>query len=191
MARVPETRPFLLTYEDYRAIPDDGRRYELIEGEIRILPGPTTDHQRISRNLGFLLHQHVLDHGLGEILSSPIDVILDRGTVVQPDVLFVSTQRSGMISKRGIEGPPDLVVEILSDGTESFDRGAKRQIYLRYGVTHYWIVDPDARLLAEYVRSGNDYELRATHASPSVCRATLFPELELDLSRVFPQAGSS
>jgi Uma2 family endonuclease len=150
------------------------------------LPGPTTDHQRISRNLGFLLHGYVQEHRLGEVLCAPVDVILDRGTVVQPDVLFVSTPRLGMISKRGIEGPPDLVLEILSDGTESFDRGTKRQIYLRYGVTHYWIVDPEARVLAEHVRSGNDYELRATHAAPAVCCTSAFPDLELDLARVFP-----
>jgi Uma2 family endonuclease len=91
-----------------------------------------------------------------------------------------------MISKRGIEGPPDLVVEILSESTQSFDRGTKRQVYARYGVDHYWIVDPEARTLSEHVRRGNDYALLATHTAPAVCRTTLFPDLELDLGRVFP-----
>lgn len=186
MARVPETRPLRLTYEDYRAMPDDGRRYELIEGEIRMAPAPLTLHQRVSRNLAVLLHLHVQERGLGEILAAPTDVILDRSTVVQPDLLFVSTARLGMISRRAIEGPPDLVVEILSDGTQSFDRGAKRQIYARYGVGHYWIVDPEARVLAEHVRRGNDYELCGTHAAPSTCRPAPFSDLELDLARVFP-----
>lgn len=186
MARVPESRPFLLTYEDYRAMPDDGRRYELIEGEIQMAPAPGTQHQRISRNLEFILHAFVEQHRLGEMLDAPVDVILDRGTVVQPDLLFVSTPRLDMISRRGVEGPPDLVVEILSESTQSLDRGAKRQVYARYGVAHYWIVDPESRAIAEHVRTGTDYELRATHTAPGTCRTALFPELQLDLARVFP-----
>jgi len=186
MARVPEAQPLRLTYDDYRAIPDDGRRYELIEGEIRIMSSPATQHQRVSRNLGVLLHLHVNEHQLGEVLTAPLDVILDRGTVVQPDILFVSKLRLGVISKRGIEGPPDLVVEVLSESTQSFDRGAKRQVYARYGVDHYWIVDPEARALAEHVRSRNDYALLATHTAPAVCRTALFPDLQLELARVFP-----
>jgi Uma2 family endonuclease len=186
MARVPEAPPLRLTYEDYAAIPSDGRRYELIEGEIRIMSSATTLHQRVSRNLGFLLHLYVNEHQLGEVLTAPLDVILDRGTVVQPDILFVSKLRLGMISKRGVEGPPDLVVEVLSEGTQSFDRRTKKQVYARYGVDHYWIVDPEARALAEHVRSGHDYAHLATHTAPAVCRTMLFPDLELDLARVFP-----
>ncbi len=167
-------------------MPDDGRRYELIEGEIQMAPAPGTQHQRISRNLEVLLHLHVQERRLGEVLDAPVDVILDRGTVVQPDLLFVSTPRLGMISRRGVEGPPDLVVEILSESTQSLDRGAKRQAYARYGVAHYWIVDPEARVIAELVRRDNEYELRATHAAPGTCRTILFPDLDLDLARVFP-----
>jgi len=115
MLGTSQARPLLLTYEDYRALPEDGRRYELLEGEIQISPSPSTRHQRISRNLEVLLHLHVQQHGLGEILDAPVDVILDRGTVAQPDLLFVSTPRLAIISERGIEGPPDLAVEILSE----------------------------------------------------------------------------
>jgi len=155
MASVSEARPFLLTYEDYRALPDDGRRYELLEGEIQVAPAPSTRHQLISRNLEFLLHAHARERRLGEVMDAPVDVILDRGTVVQPDLLFVSSARLGIISERGIEGAPDLAVEILSESTQAIDRGAKRQLYARYGVLHYWIVDPASRSLAEHVLSGS------------------------------------
>src|SRR5262245_39997816 len=185
MARVREARPLFLTYDDYRATPNDGRRYELVEGEIRMAPSPGTQHQRITLDLAVVLYAHVKERRLGQILIAPLDVILDRGTVVQPDLLFVSTPRLGVVSKRGIEGPPDLVVEILSESTQSFDRGAKQQAYARYGVDHYWIVDPEARPLSEHVRSGNDYALHVTHTAPAVCRTTLFPDLELDLASVF------
>jgi len=178
-------QPLLLTYEDYCAVPQDGRRYELLEGELCVGPSPTSRHQRVSRNLEFILHAQVSARGLGEVLDAPMDVILDPGTVVQPDLLFVAASRLAIITERGVEGAPDLAVEIVSGRTGTFDRGPKRQLYARYGVAHYWIVDPDGRSLAEYVLQDRNYGLRATYQANSSCTTALFPDLPIDLASVF------
>jgi Uma2 family endonuclease len=183
-------RPIVLTYDDLRTTPDDGRRYEIIEGDLYVTPAPTISHQRISRNLEFVLHTYVTQHGLGEVLNAPVDVLLDRHTIVEPDLLFVSSARSGMISERGIEGAPDLVVEILSPGTEQRDRGFKQQAYARYGVAHYWRVDPVARTVTELVLSGASYDVLATHTVGTSMRSALFPALAIDLASIFPAQGA-
>jgi Uma2 family endonuclease len=184
-------RPLVLTYEDLRAAPDDGCRYEILEGQLHVTPAPNTTHQRISRNLEFVLHTHVLQHGLGEVLYAPIDVILDRDTVVQPDIVFVSSARSSIITERGIEGAPDLVIEILSAGTEQRDRGFKQQLYGRYGVAHYWRIDPAARSLTELVLHDASYAVRATHiGGAEPVRSALFPTLPIELASIFPKAGA-
>jgi Uma2 family endonuclease len=176
--------PLLLTYDDYCAVPEDGKRYELLEGELFVGPSPTTRHQRVSRNLEFVLHSHVSARELGEVLDAPMDVILDRRTVVQPDLLFVSTARLGIITERAVEGAPDLVVEILSERGEARDLGYKKQLYARYGVMHYWVIDPEGRSLAEYVLSERSYSLRGTYVA-GPCTTALFPELAIDLRAVF------
>lgn len=179
----------MLTYEDLCAMPEDGRRYEILEGELCVTPAPTITHQRISRNLEFLLHRHVTEHNLGEVLDAPVDVLLDRTTVVEPDLLFVARARRAVIAERGVEGPPDLVVEILSPSTALRDRGAKQQLYARYGVAHYWCVDPAARSLTEWVlEPQSSYVARGTHIAPADFTSALFPGLTIALAQVFPSA---
>jgi Uma2 family endonuclease len=185
MSSLPAPEPVLLTYADYCGLPDDGRRYELFEGELEVTPAPSTQHQRISRNLEFILHAHVQTKDLGEVFNAPIDVLLDRGTVVQPDIVFVAKDRAAIITTRAIEGPPDLAVEILSSSTEERDRGAKRQLYARHGVRHYWIVDPVSRSLSEYVLSERAYALRGTTTVPGNVTTALFPDLSITLNAVF------
>jgi Uma2 family endonuclease len=140
----------ILTYDDYAALPADGRRYELHEGEISVTPAPTTRHQQVVVNLLVLLHGHVTHRGSGRVLVSPVDCILADTTVVQPDIVYVDTSRLAAISERGIEGAPTLVVEVLSASTRAIDRGVKAQIYARHRVPHYWSVDPDLRTIDAY-----------------------------------------
>ncbi|MCG8556271.1 MAG: Uma2 family endonuclease [Proteobacteria bacterium] len=176
----------VLTYEDYRRLPDDGRRYELFEGEVYVTPAPLVVHQRISRNLEFQLHRYVQQHGLGEVLDAPVDVILGRTTVLQPDLLYVSRKREAIVTRHGVEGPPDLVIEILSDSTRERDRGVKQQLYARHGVAHYWIVDPATKTVAEHVLEEGGYVLLRTYVANDVMAPALFPELAIDLATVFP-----
>jgi Uma2 family endonuclease len=141
----------LLTYRDYAALPDDGRRYEIHDGVPSVTPAPGTAHQRISRSLFVALHLHVTTQRLGEVFSAPMDVILSDPSIVQPDILFIARERSDAISVRGIEGAPTLAVEIVSPHSRGIDRQRKIDLYARHGVPHYWIVDPEARSVEAYV----------------------------------------
>ena len=109
------------TYEDYAALPDDGKRYEIHDGELCEMSGPSTLHQLVSANLGDMLRAHVKARRLGIVLYAPLDVILSarptETTVLQPDLVFVDAGRNGVLKMRGVEGAPTLVVEILSPGT--------------------------------------------------------------------------
>ena len=132
-----------ITWQDVQQLPDDGNRYEAIAGELYVTPAPTVNHQRIGRRLERALYVLLQDAGLGEVLHAPLGVefpVTDEG--VQPDIMFVSTERRGIIAEDWLRGAPDLIVEILSPTTASRDRGVKLKLYKRQGVEQYWIVDP-------------------------------------------------
>lgn len=154
-----QTPRVILTYKDYEALPADGRRYELHEGELSVTPAPSPQHQRILRNLHDLVWQHVKAQGLGEVLFAPLDCILSETTVVQPDLVYLDHTWLAAISARGIEGPPTLAVEILSPTTTLIDRSTKLQLYARHGVPYYWIVDPEAQTIEAYSLSAGSYDL--------------------------------
>ena len=141
----------ILTSRDYAALPADGRRYELHEGELSVTPAPGLQHQRVVGGLYRLLSQHADARGLGEVFVSPVDCILSDTTVVQPDIVYVESGRSSLLSARGIEGPPTLVVEVLSPSTAQIDRGTKLQLYARHGVPYYWIVELEGQCIEAYV----------------------------------------
>jgi Uma2 family endonuclease len=124
------TTRVILTYADYAAIPADGRRYELHEGEVSVTLAPSPPHQEVLGSLFALLREHVKSRGLGKVFPSPIDCMLSDTTVVQPDMVYVASGSLPAISRRGIEGPPTLVVEVLSPSTIQIDRGVKFQLAL-------------------------------------------------------------
>lgn len=174
-----------LTYEDYLQLPDDRNRYEILDGELAVTPAPAPEHQMVSRNLEWILHRYVTEHRLGQVLNAPIDVILGRTAVVQPDLLFLAAGRESLITERAIEGPPDLIVEIVSPSSADRDREAKAKLYARFGVRHYWIVDPEARTMDLYRLSGRGYRVVSRHRGGAKARPELFPGLEVDLSNVW------
>ena len=134
-----------ITWQDVQQLPDDGHRYEAIAGELYVTPAPSLRHQRISMRLTLLLHRLLVEPGLGELIAAPVGVefpATEEG--VQPDLVFVSNARRGILADPWIRGAPDLVVEILSPTTAHRDRGVKRKLYERQGVEQYWIVDPEA-----------------------------------------------
>ncbi|PYM23342.1 MAG: hypothetical protein DMD78_12140 [Candidatus Rokuibacteriota bacterium] len=122
-----------LTYRDYAALPDDGRRYQLLDGELFVTAAPATRHQMIS--IRAPLHAHVTAHGLGHVLAAPVDVILADTSIVQPDIVFVGDDRQHLVSARGIEGAPTLGVEILSPTTTMVDH---RDVASRRRLTDIW-----------------------------------------------------
>jgi Uma2 family endonuclease len=177
------------SYEDYRSlVTTSDKRYELLDGDIVTVPSPTTAHQEVSRNLGFLLLTHVRARRLGTVLHAPMDVVFGKGIdreVAQPDLLFVRAERRGTIGHDAIGGAPDLVVEILSLGTETRDRGYKKSLYARFGVPEYWIVDPKAQAIEVHALGTDGYELAGCYRKGDRFASLLFPGLTLPLDEVF------
>jgi Uma2 family endonuclease len=155
MATQPALRRW--TYDDLVELPDDGKRYEIIAGELHLSPSPNRAHQRLVRRLVVLMDRFVEANGLGEVMLSPFDVVLAPDDVLVPDLLFVQRERSDVLTAWAVEGAPDLVVEVLSPSTASIDRGKKRERYARYGVPEYWILDPRKRTLNIYSLAGGQY----------------------------------
>lgn len=175
-----------MTAADYLAMADDGRRYQLFDGELaEMTPGPSVRHQLIVMKLAAWLHGHAEACGLGTIIPSPVDVILGPRTVVQPDLLFIAAAHAAALDMDRVRIAPDLVVEILSPWTRGDDLGRKADLYAAAGVAHYWIVDPAARSIAEWILEGGRFVERARASSGGRFRPALFPGLELDLDTLF------
>ena len=156
MATMQTTIP--TTWEEVERMPEDGNRYEFIAGRLYVTPAPVTRHQRIVGRLFSALTRILQDAGHGEVFGAPCLVEFPGTTDrVQPDLFFVSTERRGIIARRGMIGAPDLVVEILSPSTAPRDRGVKLDLYARGGVREYWIADPE-RDEMEVWRFGRDPE---------------------------------
>ncbi len=181
-------------YEDYKSLPESmEKRYELLDGDLLMVPAPTTTHQRISRNLEMRLHEYCQRTKFGEVFDSPVDVVLgedDAREVVQPDLLIVATERASIIAEEEIRGAPDLVVEILSTGTEHRDRGYKKILYGRYGVREYWIVDPVGRSVEVHTLAQAGLELRGSFTGEEAVESTLVPDLELVAESIFPPTSA-
>ncbi len=179
----PSTAPF--TYEDYAALPGDGRRWELIDGEFDEILTPSPKHQTVSRRLKFELMRTLEEPGIAGVFNAPIDVILSETVVVQPDLVIVREERPGAVSERGIEAPPDLVVEILSPSTRVMDQRVKKGLYARFGVPEYWLVDPQLGSIEQYVLTDGTYKLHLHFDRSSTLTSPSFPEVNVSLARVF------
>jgi Uma2 family endonuclease len=180
------TQRVVLTYEDYAQLPNDGRRYEIHDGELSVTPSPGTLHQRTIGELNELLRHHVKQHGLGEVFLSPLDVILSNTTVVQPDLIYVDPTREHVVTRRAIEGPPTLAVEIISPSTPRIDRVTKFQIYAKHRVPYYWIADADARTIEAYELAGDAYRLAAIARGADPVALPPFPALALVAESLWP-----
>jgi Uma2 family endonuclease len=183
----PKTYDVKFTYEDYLLFPDDGRRHELIDGEHFMTPSPSTRHQRISRNLLTLLHNYLRQAKAGEAFDAPTDVLLSDMDVVQPDLLFISSHRSSIITERCIHGAPDLVVEIVSETTRKTDEVIKRKLYERYGVQEYWIVDPELEIIKVFRMTEQGYVRSAelSNEAKDALTTPLLPDLQIPLREIF------
>lgn len=181
---VTQTRQGPYTYADYLDTPDDVR-YELIEGELIMAAAPTIRHQRVGMRFSNRMGPFVEANGLGELFSAPTDIHLSDINVLQPDLLFVSAARAGIIGEANIQGAPDLVIEIASPSTEDRDRGVKQELYALFGVLEYWLAYPITQTV-EVLRLENGrfvsigiYGLGDTLTTP------LLPGLAIDLNEIF------
>ena len=177
------------TYQDYRSLPDsETKRYELLDGELFMVPSPSTSHQRIVWRLAHILGDFVEQRGLGEIFLAPLDVVLGEGEereVAQPDLFFISRERFQIIAEEEIRGAPDLVVEVTSPVTEDRDRHYKKTLYARHGVREYWIVDPKAKIIEVFTLGEKGFNLVGAYNAGEILQSPLLKNLELPLNEVF------
>ena len=144
-------------YQDYLQLPED-KRYEIIDGELFMVPSPNEAHQRILLTLTTILLNYVKKNKLGYIYCAPFDVLFSEEDIVQPDIIFVSNENRKIITKDNIQGTPDLLIEILSPGTSKRDLGIKKKLYAKNGVREYWIVDPERETAEVLGLLGKEYE---------------------------------
>ena len=174
-----------LTYEDYCAAPAD-KRYELLDGELIMVPAPNTKHQDVQFRLALQLGNWIIKHGLGRAFNPPYDVVLSEHDTVQPDFVFVSREREHLLSGgKNVQGAPDLAVEILSPSSAEQDRGKKRALYGKHGVTEYWLVDPVAETISIHRQRGGALVAADTFSRGQTLRSPLLAGLELRLDDVF------
>jgi len=155
------------TYAEFARLPTSGStRYEVIDGELVVTPAPGLRHQRVVTHLVSLLHRFAQEGRLGEVFVGPFDVLSAEGDYMEPDIVFVAREGAHLLSDRGVEGPPVLVIEVTSPSTAGRDRGIKLERYRLFGVEEYWVVDPEERTV-EVWRLGSQaaepFGLRASH----------------------------
>ncbi|TCP26608.1 Uma2 family endonuclease [Scopulibacillus darangshiensis] len=173
-----------LTYDDYLGMPDDGRRYELINGELNVMePAPLVEHQRILRFLTKTFEKHCSK--AGDFLFAPVDVIFSNEYVLQPDFVFISRERQPIIKDKAIEGAPDLIVEILSPSTAKKDKIDKKTVYQRYGVKEYWIIDPIYRLLEQFILESGQLRLLKVLNTDDIITSPNFACIDMPLETLF------
>ena len=174
-----------LTHEDLVSLPDDGNRYEIINGELIVTPAPLVRHQRVVVNLTVLLALFLTQNSTGEVLVAPFDVVLGPNDVVQPDLLVIGSEQGRLKdSQNAFEGPPRLVVESLSPSSQLTDLVRKMALYAGSGVPEYWIVDPERQEIAINVLAGRVYVPVAQDEFGATASQVL-PGLRLDPIEVF------
>lgn len=183
----PTTSSRKLTYADYVRLPDDNLRHEIIGGEHFVSPSPVTRHQRISRRLLRLLDTYLEEHLIGEVFDAPFDVLLSEFDIVVPDLVYLSNERAHFLTEKNLQGPPDLVMEILSLSTRRRDERLKRELYEWVGVQEYWLIDPDRNLVTAYRRSGSSFgpPARYSASGKQVLATDLLPGLTVSLEKLF------
>ncbi len=178
-----------ITFEEFRQFPVDGKRYELVRGEVRVTPVPATRHQAIVQNLSGNLWPFVIKNRLGEVWTAPLDVRLSEDTAFQPDLIFVSNARAGIIQEDWIAGAPDLVVEVSSPSTMTYDRATKLPIYAESGVSEFWLIDSQAKSVEVLKLEGKKYFVDAVLAGDQILTSNLFPGWQLPLHDLFDFRG--
>lgn len=173
-----------LTYADYAKTPED-ERYELLDGVLIRIPTPLVYHQCILGNLLYRMAPFVSERKLGHVYSRPTDVVLSDTIVVEPDILFVSSQRSHILTRENIQGAPDLVVEILDPPTAERDQTVKLDLYARHGVKEYWIVDPDAKTIMVMLRGESGFEVVGVYGEGQALRSPTLAGFTIELDAIF------
>jgi len=172
-----------LTFEYLLETPEDGNRYEILDGELIVSPAPSKLHQEILARLHLLVAGHVLAHNLGKVYFAPVDVRLFPHDIVQPDLLFIRADRLDIYRDNPVEGPPDLVVEVISPSSRVRDTVRKARVYAAAGVLEYWLPDPAEHGFLLRVLHDGRYEEIAPEGG--CLRSTVLPDLVLNIEELF------
>ena len=172
------------TAEKYLARPDDGQRYEVIQGDLLMAPAPNVRHQEVTGNIYAILRAFVSANQLGRVFPSPVDVVLGED-LVEPDVVFVSNERAGIVGRERINGAPDLVVEVLSLSTSVRDLRVKWEIYARSGVSEYWVVNPESETVEVLTLVEGAYRTHGLAQGESPVTSKVLEDLSAPLKDVF------
>ena len=174
------------TFREIELADDDLFIYELFDGEIMKRSAPSLIHQRISRKLLGKMDAYIEEKELGEVFSAPVDLNLDEHNAFQPDLAFISKERSFLIEDDDyIKGAPDLVVEIISPGTVKKDRVIKKDLCERFAVREYWLVDPLNKGIEIYIMQEDKYVLHDLQEITGKISSTVLNGFELDLGHIF------
>jgi Uma2 family endonuclease len=172
------------TSADLELLPDDGKRYEIIAGVLYEMPAPNLVHAKIIMNI-IAIFLPLIEALGGHIYTAPVDVFMADADPVQPDIMVLLPDQLHLESKRGIEGPPALVVEVLSPSNPEHDRLVKRALYARGGVLEYWLISPEAGIIEILVLDGDRYRILARVGGDELIPSTVLPELHHPASAVF------
>jgi len=175
------------TYAEYCAMPEDGRHYQIVDGELLMSATPPIRHQMVLGYLSCDFFKHVETEQAGIVVCGPLDVILSDTDVFQPDMVFISNARKKIIVREGLRGVPDLCVEVLSPSNKQLDLKTKRLLYARYGLPELWIVDPDANTVRIFRLQEDPHRAAATYRAKDTLTTTLLPRFSLDLAKVFAE----
>lgn len=175
----PKTR---MTAAEFFARPESNEPTELIKGELIVSPAPIPMHQRCSRRLLITLDTLIPD---GELFDAPIDLLLDGENILQPDLVWVSARGRCTITDKLLQGPPELIIEILSPGTTRRDRDDKFEIYERHAITEYWMVDPLEAYVEVYTHRNGSYARQGVYGVGESFVSAVVGGQTVDLNRVF------
>ncbi|MDA8192829.1 MAG: Uma2 family endonuclease [Thermaerobacter sp.] len=174
----------VFTVEDLAHLPDNGNLHEILQGDLAVSPSPKPRHQRVVLNCADFFR--ALEHeGYGEVYTAPLDVVLDRYNVVEPDLIFIRTDRLAIVTDANVQGAPDLVVEVLSLGTRDRDLGVKAHLHARFGVNEYWVVDPDDQTLTIYRLTAEGYQRHGPYRASDNVVSPLFSDKSLIVAGIF------
>lgn len=176
-----------VTYEIYAGLPEEAGRFEVIDGKLELMSGPTVTHQTVLRRLSLIMENTCVSEY--EIYFAPLDVIFDNTNVLQPDLLMIHRSRLAIVAERGIEGAPDLVAEVLSPGSHRKDKKLKKAVYERFEVPEYWLIDGSSQMLEQYELTGGKYELRNTYEGDEEIVSERLPCVSFRMSELFRSAN--
>ena len=171
------------TIKDYMKLPE-GSKYQLLNGNIVEMPSPTEIHQAIIFHLSYLLAGFLIKNPIGIARFAPLDVILDEENVLQPDLLFIANENKHIIKER-IEGAPDFVVDVLSPTTAYYDWEEKMEIYAKFGVKEYWIINPHKQYIELYDLKEGKFEKREKLVYTGLVKSKVIKEFEFELKEIF------